>query len=55
MSADLAGRCAVITRAGGGLGRAFAVGFAAGVPAWWQLTLTTQQRRAPATRLCTGG
>jgi NAD(P)-dependent dehydrogenase (short-subunit alcohol dehydrogenase family) len=29
MSADLAGRCAVITGAGGGLGRAFALGFAA--------------------------
>jgi NAD(P)-dependent dehydrogenase (short-subunit alcohol dehydrogenase family) len=28
MSADLAGRCAVITGAGGGLGRAFALGFA---------------------------
>jgi NAD(P)-dependent dehydrogenase (short-subunit alcohol dehydrogenase family) len=29
MSAELAGRCAVITGAGGGLGRAFALGFAA--------------------------
>jgi NAD(P)-dependent dehydrogenase (short-subunit alcohol dehydrogenase family) len=29
MSADLVGRCAVITGAGGGLGRAFALGFAA--------------------------
>ncbi len=28
MSVDLAGRCAVITGAGGGLGRAFALGFA---------------------------